>query len=315
MSRGGRTACSLVVVAVSVAGAAAAWAAKLDKIACAELANELTSIRSTGIKADMERGPVWAMANMPPQRLESARRLMELEDQLEFRCAMRGITKQKDKPDGPGAPATPATNEVPASRAAEHPPPRTVPAAPGADKRTNAAPAMLAPVFKPPVALKPTHVAPAPSSQHTTSTVPPAVTPVNATPASPPAAVAPVAAPTTAPPAAPAATASTGPAAAAPAVAKPVQPEPVIAATPPVAVPPATTAPVTKSGPLPSAAAVPVPPATAPPAPGGAVPAAKKLGDPATAAARRKNPRRNPSSAYVSPGDVSPFALPGMRSR
>jgi hypothetical protein len=51
------------------------------------------------------------------------------------------------------------------------------------------------------------------------------------------------------------------------------------------------------------------------PAPGGAVPAAKKPGDPATAAARKKNSRRNPSSAYVSPGDVSPFSLPGMGSR
>jgi hypothetical protein len=75
-------------------------------------------------------------------------------------------------------------------------------------------------------------------------------------------------------------------------------------------VPPAATPPVTKSGPLPSAAAVP-----AQPAPGGAVPAAKKPGDPATAAARKKNSRRNPSSAYLSPGDVSPFSLPGMGSR
>ena len=71
----------------------------------------------------MERGPAWAMANMPPERLESVRRLLEIEDQLEFRCSMRGIAKPKDKPDLPGAPAAPATDEAPASAAAEQTPP------------------------------------------------------------------------------------------------------------------------------------------------------------------------------------------------
>ena len=48
------------------------------------------------------------------------------------------------------------------------------------------------------------------------------------------------------------------------------------------------------------------------PTPGGPLSAVKKPGDPA-AVAKKKNPRRNPSSAYVAPVDVTPYALPGMR--
>jgi hypothetical protein len=59
------------------------------------------------------------------------------------------------------------------------------------------------------------------------------------------------------------------------------------------------------------------PPAAAAPGPGAvppaaAVPAAKKAGDPAAHAAAKKAQRRN-RSTYVSPADVSPFDLRGMR--
>ncbi len=162
MSRGGRTVRSLVV-AVAVAGASAAWAAKLDKTACAALSSELAAIKSTGIKADMERGPEWAKANMPPERLQSALRLLELEDQLEFRCSMRGIAKQQDKPEAPGTSAAPASSAPPDSKRAAEQPPRNVP--PTATEKRAGAPAMLAPVFKPPVAMQPTHLPPAPPTQ------------------------------------------------------------------------------------------------------------------------------------------------------
>jgi hypothetical protein len=301
MSRGGQKVRSLAV-AVAVAGAGAAWAAKLDKTACAALSSELAAIKNSGIKADMERGPEWAKANMPPERLQSALRLLELEDQLEFRCSMRGIAKQQDKPEAPGTSAAPASSSPPDSkRAAEQP---SLNNATAATENRAGAPAMLAPVFKPPVAMQSTHLPPAPPTQRT-STVPPAA------PTVAPAAAAPTAVPSTAP----ATTATTTPAAASPGApattAKPGQPPPVVANTPPATVPPATTVPVTKSGPLPSAAATTAPPTTAQPAPG-AAPATK---NPSTAAARKKNPRRNSSSAYVSPGDVNSFSLPGMGNR
>jgi hypothetical protein len=36
----------------------------------------------------MERGPEWALANLPPEKIASIRRLIEVEEQLEFRCGM-----------------------------------------------------------------------------------------------------------------------------------------------------------------------------------------------------------------------------------
>ena len=167
MSRGSRTVRSLLVVTVSVAGTAAVWAAKLDKIACAELSNELNAIRSTGIKADMERGPAWAMANMPPERLQSARRLLEIEDQLEFRCSMRGHRQAERQTAAPARPRA-GDGQAPASAAAEQP--RRAPSLGPGDKRTNAARRDVG-------ARRPA------SAPQRTSTVPPAATPVTATPA------------------------------------------------------------------------------------------------------------------------------------
>ncbi|KAB2937678.1 MAG: hypothetical protein K8F92_17700, partial [Hyphomicrobium sp.] len=145
MSRGGRTLGSLLAAAV-VAGPGSAWAAKLDKSACADLFSELATITATGVKADMQRGPEWAKANMSAERLQSIRRLLEIEDQLEFRCSGRGA-KQKDKSPAPapGAPGQSQTAEQPPARSNDKPTPSAA-----TDKRSNAA-AVLAPVIKPPV--------------------------------------------------------------------------------------------------------------------------------------------------------------------
>ncbi len=80
----------MVAVAVCAVAPAVAFATKLDNAACAALTDERNAITATGVKADMERGPEWAKANMPPERLQSALRLLEVEDQLEFRCGRRG---------------------------------------------------------------------------------------------------------------------------------------------------------------------------------------------------------------------------------
>jgi hypothetical protein len=76
---------------------------------------------------------------------------------------------------------------------------------------------------------------------------------------------------------------------------------PVVAVTPPVI------APVTEAAPNQQAVAVPIGPTPGGPAPSGVAPTGKNP----QAAARKK--KRNPSSAYVPPTEVSPFSLPGMR--
>jgi hypothetical protein len=300
MSRGGRTIRSVVAAAVCVAGPSAALAAKLDKAACASLASELSSVLATGVKAEMERGPEWAKANMPPERLESALRLLEIEDQLEFRCGGRGKVTAKPEQTAapgattaPGAPNTPAATTTPgttttpgvlpanvppdSTKAAEQPP-RMTPTPPATETQ-NGAPAMLAPLIKPPVALKPAQVAPAPPTQRS-SALPPAVAPASTAPAVATKAPPVVATPTVVP--------ATKPAQAA-----------VVAANPPIA-----------ADPNQQAVAVPIGPTPSGPMP---VPGAKRPGDPTGVVAKKKNPRRNPSSAYVAPADVSPFSLPGLR--
>jgi hypothetical protein len=64
---------------------------------------------------------------------------------------------------------------------------------------------------------------------------------------------------------------------------------------------------VTEAGPNQQAIAVPIGPTPGGEAPPGVAPGAKSP----QAAARKK--KRNPSSAYVPPSEVSPFSLPGMR--
>ena len=68
----------------------AALAAKLDKTACNELGTELAGMVASGMRDDMGRGPDWARSNLPPERLRSIKRMLEVEEQLEFRCGGRG---------------------------------------------------------------------------------------------------------------------------------------------------------------------------------------------------------------------------------
>jgi len=76
---------SLLLLAVASTGA---WAERLDKSACNVLKVELGGIIAAGARDDMERGPEWAKANLPREKLRNILRLIELEEQLEFRCGL-----------------------------------------------------------------------------------------------------------------------------------------------------------------------------------------------------------------------------------
>lgn len=77
------------MLALVMLGAPAGWAERLDKRTCKTLKVELAGMLAVGIKDDMERGPLWAKDNLPPEKLAKIRRLIEVEEQLEFRCGMR----------------------------------------------------------------------------------------------------------------------------------------------------------------------------------------------------------------------------------
>jgi hypothetical protein len=188
-----------VVLALIVAGAGCALAAKLDKAACDNLRTELAGANAIGLKADMERGPEWAMVNLPPERLAAIRRMIEVQEQLEFRCGGRPGIIAKSRDDKAGAPGAKPENGKPVSTTANAAPGAPTTSAPAA---TGAAPAPgpNTPAAKSPVA--------------TDATMQAAVTPSAKIPPA-----APIAPPVTlaAPPKPPATTATAAPPAIAPA--------------------------------------------------------------------------------------------------
>ena len=53
---------------------------------CEAFAREHRGFVATGIRADMERGPEWAKANLPANRVQQILRFLFIEEQLRFRC-------------------------------------------------------------------------------------------------------------------------------------------------------------------------------------------------------------------------------------
>jgi hypothetical protein len=96
----------LLALALMTIGAGLASAAKLDKSACNDLNGEHASVLATGVREDMARGPEWAKANLTPDKLANIKRLLELEEQLQFQCgAGRGRALAKSGVDTPEAPS------------------------------------------------------------------------------------------------------------------------------------------------------------------------------------------------------------------
>jgi hypothetical protein len=63
-----------------------AAAEALDGPACNQLKNEQERLAAEGLKTDMLRGPEWAKSNLPQAKLDQIRHLMDVEEQLLFRC-------------------------------------------------------------------------------------------------------------------------------------------------------------------------------------------------------------------------------------
>jgi len=63
-----------------------AAASNLDKDACAKLKDEQAQLEKTGLRATMAKGPDWAKGNLAPEKLQEVRHLIEVDEQLLFRC-------------------------------------------------------------------------------------------------------------------------------------------------------------------------------------------------------------------------------------
>ena len=100
----------------------AAIAAPLPKDACDALKTEQNGLTATGIRAEMARGVVWAKANVTADKMKSIQRLIEVDEQILFRCTpVRAATGPDgdDGKDGKDAAPHPKTKPAPKPKAAK----------------------------------------------------------------------------------------------------------------------------------------------------------------------------------------------------
>jgi hypothetical protein len=82
-----------------------AVAAPLDQDACARFKTELLQLELAGTRNDMAKGPDWAKVNLSADKLSQIKRLMEVEEQLLFRCQGKPLVVLPDGVNGEAAPA------------------------------------------------------------------------------------------------------------------------------------------------------------------------------------------------------------------
>jgi hypothetical protein len=104
--------------AFSLALGGAAAAAALDQEACARLKTELLQLELAGVRVSMAKGPEWAKTNLATDKLDQIKRLLEVEEQILFRCQGKPLVVL---PEGVDAePVPPERKEVaPAKPAAD----------------------------------------------------------------------------------------------------------------------------------------------------------------------------------------------------
>lgn len=166
-----------LMLAASIASLAPAAAVPLEPAACEELREKLETLRSDGAAADMARGPDWARANLAPERLQRIGTLLEVEEQLNFRC---GIAKARitlpttieggeEEIPGPGEATVEGTQRTIYLPHRAPPPPK--------QPATASAPATKAPASAPPAAKEPAVKAPRPRKAKETAAPPAAEAP------------------------------------------------------------------------------------------------------------------------------------------
>lgn len=107
-------------VLVLTAASTAAVAAPLDPEGCAKLKASIEEFEKGGVRDNMARGPAWAKANLPAEKLEDIRRLLEADEQHLFRCPGRHLVNLPLEPDPP--PPPPSENKADGEPKAAPPP-------------------------------------------------------------------------------------------------------------------------------------------------------------------------------------------------
>jgi len=135
-----RSALSLVLAAVLL-HAPTTRAAQLDKESCTKLKSEQVQLEKDGARSNLGKGPDWAKANLPSDKIEHVRRLIEVDEQLLFRCGGRPLVVLPDDPDaapGEGAAEKPEKAPLDAGKKAPAPVPKVITPAPKASPAPKA---------------------------------------------------------------------------------------------------------------------------------------------------------------------------------
>jgi hypothetical protein len=101
-------AAALVAPALALDGV---HAAPLDAATCGQLKGEQTRMEQGGVRDRMAKGPSWAKANLTADKIAEVRRLIELDEQLLFRCSARNLIELPADADADPAPAAPGASE------------------------------------------------------------------------------------------------------------------------------------------------------------------------------------------------------------
>ncbi len=150
-------------VAAGIAALADVYAAPLDTDACAKLKVERESLEQAGVRGNMAKGPQWAKANLPADKLEQIQRLIELEGLLLFRCSGQRLIELPASVEADPAAAAPG-EDAPERKEAAEPGGKSDTPPPGATKKAPVAKA--APAGKPsPATAKPDEKAKAPAAK------------------------------------------------------------------------------------------------------------------------------------------------------
>ena len=72
-----------------------AAAATLEQEACARLKTELMQLELGGTRGSMAKGPEWAKVNLPADKLQQIKRLIEVEEQILFRATAPGTRSKR----------------------------------------------------------------------------------------------------------------------------------------------------------------------------------------------------------------------------
>jgi hypothetical protein len=158
MARGFLSALLFVALAVALSVALSGPGARsepLDAATCGQLRGEQVRMEQSGVRASMEKGPQWAKANLAADKLDQIRRLMDVDEQLIFRCSSRNLVELPPEADADPAPPktdkedkeasskadTPGPQAKPDTAKAAAPPPAKTPAAkPGPKKEAAKSP-------------------------------------------------------------------------------------------------------------------------------------------------------------------------------